>query len=451
MFTDTIVAISSPPAVGGAGGGVRGIVRVSGAGALEVAGAVTDLGEGARVGWHSGVLVSLWDVKLACGALLFRGPRSFTGEDVVELHVPNSPAILRGVVEALLVAGGRTGEVVRLAGPGEFSARAFFNGKIDLTQAEGIAATISAGNQMELRAAARLREGELHRRIEALAESVAEVLALVEAGIDFADEEGVRFIERRELAARLGGVVGAMDELLCGCVRIDQLAAPPTVAFLGKPNVGKSSLINALAGVERSIVSPVAGTTRDILAVMMKTGRGEVRLLDMPGEEAGEDELSRKMMEARAGALLDVDLVVEVCAADEEVSEASRGHGALRVAIVNKVDLAKGELGGEAWQRVSAKTGLHVGELREAIGELVVRRETLGSGRIVLNHRHRAALRDAAEACGRAAELAGVAERHPEFLAAELRGALDILGQITGAISPDEVLGRIFSRFCIGK
>jgi tRNA modification GTPase len=345
---------------------------------------------------------------------------------------------------------------VRLAEPGEFSARAFFNGKMDLTEAEGIAATIGAGNRAQLRAAASLREGDLHRWAQETAERLANLLALVEAGIDFVDEEDIRFIEPAALELKLGQLCEYVQEQLAAAVRIDRLDDLPTVVFIGKPNVGKSSLINALAGQERSIVSPVAGTTRDMLAVRMETRWGAVRLLDVPGEEARADELRGKMMEAREQALLDADVILEVVT-DEEGAAAGPGedgsHAARCFRVRNKADLLAGDYeGGESWQVVSAKTGFHVEALREKIGELAAREEAGAAGRLVLNHRHRAILQEAVGALDYAGHLATTGlERHPELVAAELRRGLDLLGQITGAISPDEVLGRIFSQFCIGK
>ena len=401
MFTDTILAISSPPP---SGRGVRGILRLSGPDAWRLAQQAINLPESPGIGWHAPLSFSLWNTGVPCAVLLFRGPRSFTGQDIAELHLPNSPAILRASLHALIQTAGNAGIAARLAEPGEFSARAFFNGKIDLTRAEGIAATISAANQTELRAATSLREGDLHKQIEALAGRVADALALIEAGIDFADEEGIRFIERSDLASRLDAMIATINEVLASCVRIDQLTAPPTVAFVGKPNVGKSSLINALAGIERSIVSPIAGTTRDILPVMMHTPAGVIRLLDMPGEEPPEDELREKMMAARAAALLDVDLVLEIHAANEPAGEtgATEGHGTRSIVIRNKSDLLTSppHPGDEPWRSVSAKTGRNIAELRQAIAGIVMRRDSLGAGRIVLNpHRHRqAALKETADA-----------------------------------------------------
>ncbi len=325
---------------------------------------------------------------------------------------------------------------------------------MDLTEAEGIAATIAAGSETELRAAASLRGGDLHRWASATAERLANLLALVEAGIDFVEEEDVHFIQVPELRRALAELSAEIRRQLAAAVRIDRLAAPPTVVFVGRPNVGKSSLINALAGRERSIVSPVAGTTRDMLAAEMVVEGRAIRLVDVPGEEAATDELREKMMGARAAAILDADVVVEVFAADE--AGELPGDEGRRVAVLNKSDLLgdgrlKAVLRTEGWRRVSARTGEHVGELGAALGRLAMREETAGASRLVLNHRHRELMQQTLEAVIRAEGIVEAAASRPELLAAELRQALDALGQMTGTISADEVLGRVFSRFCIGK
>ncbi len=409
MVPETIVAVSSPL---GMGVGIRGIVRLSGAGAHRLAAAVTDLSTTMERGWCGEVSLRL----LAAGnrlasVLLFAAPRSFTGEDVAEIHLPDSPALVGAVVAGILDAGRVAGLAVRPANPGEFSARAFFNGKIDLTEAEGIAATIQAANDVELRAAASLREGDLHRETDGIAEEIANLLALVEAEIDFSDEEAVRFIDPLVLAGKLDKMGTGLHSLLESCTRLERLDSPPTVVFVGQPNVGKSSLVNALAQTERSIVSPVAGTTRDMLSLLLHSPRGDILLVDVPGEEPPVDELREKMMAARQRALLDADLVVEVIAGDgralSSIAE-STAYPARCVTVQNKADLLPPDLvtvigryeSGEEyvargeWQLVSAKTGFHVAELRNVLPEIVFARKSVGSGTLALNQRHRAALNE---------------------------------------------------------
>jgi tRNA modification GTPase len=466
LLTDTVVAVSSPTG----GSGVRGIVRISGSGVLPVLQllAPSEAWGKAGPGWRAGMSLNGLPKELCHGILLFRGPRSFTGEDVAELHLANSPALLRRVVDDFLEAGRRANIAVRQAGPGEFSARAFFNGKIDLTEAEGIAATINAESRIELRAAANLREGTLHKEIQCLTEKVANLLALVEAGIDFSDEEGVSFLKAEQVEDTLEQLREWMHDLVAHSLRVDRLAEPPTVVFIGLPNVGKSSLINSLSGQERAIVSDIAGTTRDVLSAHMSSPIGEIRLLDVPGEEAPTDELRAKMMETRARALLAADLVVEVIDHREDRAgrcSVSPDHDFLceHIVVHNKADLLpdipldEGSWPpetGKPWGRISVKTGFQLEKLREVIIRLVRRHEPTGTAAIVLNDRHRLILKQLQRSFWQAAGIARDPEtfhRHPELLAAELRLALDLLGQITGTISPDEVLGRIFSTFCIGK
>jgi tRNA modification GTPase len=466
MLTDTIIAVSSPAT----GGGIRAIIRLSGPSAWRLAREVVELPAEAGVGYHGSLVLPLLHARHPfAAAILFKGPRSFTGEDVAELHVPNSPALVRACMDRMLDCGGAD---VRLAGPGEFSARAFFNGKIDLTEAEGIAATINAGTEIELRAATSLREGTLHKQIQRHANELGNLLAMVEAGIDFSDEEGVRFIDGEELGSRLSQNVAGVQWWLAHAVRIDRLDRLPTVVLIGEPNVGKSSLINALAGRDRSITSEIAGTTRDMLSVVIPTPRGEVRLVDVPGEELPTDDLRKQMMEARERALMEADLVLDIVASETEVISGLLGsvrYGADYYTVQNKVDLLppaavrtfeyledsgdfmtfRGE-----FQMVSAKTGWNIENLREAIGKLAHRRQTISQQIPALNQRHRILLQGAKEALHDAESWVDTenmgATRH-ELLAADLRRALDLLGQITGIISPDDVLGRIFSQFCIGK
>ena len=467
MFSDTILAISSPPPPptppGESSTGVRGIVRVSGTSALPVARALTRLPPDAKTGWHGGLAIQLRGTDVPCSLLLFKTPRSFTGEDIAEFHLPNSAPILRAVIDSLLASAARLNLPLRPAGPGEFSSRAFFNGKIDLTRAEGIAATINAANQSQLRAAAALREGNLQREINGLAGRVADLLARIEAGIDFADEEGISFANREEVATELAEVGKKAKGLIAAGYRVDRADALPAVVFVGRPNVGKSSLINALAGQQRAIVSEIAGTTRDMLSAVMHTPEGDLRLIDVPGEEAPADDLRAAMMESRRLAILEADVIVQVLDHTDGVGTVAmqRDWGVRNIVLQNKCDLIEEterrmsvlpEENGCGW--VSAKTGENLEVLKRLLVRLAIHTPAVAQDAIALNGRHRRILREFAAAAGRAGEIAGdqtVFRTRPELLAAELRGALDLLGEITGSISPDEVLGRIFSQFCIGK
>jgi len=485
---DTIVAISSP-----AGTGWRGIVRLSGPEAWPLAAGLLEPtldSATLRLAVPQCQTVMLVNPPVPALLVLFAAPKSFTGQDVAELHVPGAVPLLQQLVERLLRAGARQ------AGPGEFSARAFFNGKMDLTQAEGIAATIAARNHVELRAATALREGHLHEQIASLSNAVANLLALIEAGIDFSDEPGVSFVTAEATGVRLRQLGQSLHDTLVHATRVDRLATLPTVVLIGPPNVGKSSLINALTQQDRAIVSPVAGTTRDMLAATLHTESGDVRLLDVPGEEIPTGEVAARMMDARRLALLEADLVVRVIDHTQDPRAAAAGWADLPAAMLvvqNKADLlapnrvlperepSRDREGAtnrrlnaarslpygrgsempqnmatpaEPWYQVSAKTGQNIPQLRAVIAQLVARRDTVGAGRMVLNQRHRLILQDVTTALWQAAQHTQdktTFERSLDLLAADLRHALDLLGQISGTISPDEVLGRVFSTFCVGK
>jgi tRNA modification GTPase len=443
---DTIIALSSA-----AGSSPRAVIRLSGGDAFAAMAAITETQRPAKFPARVETKLRAPLPAVACEVLAFAGPKSFSGQDIAELHLPGSPALVQMVIDAALAMPN-----VRMADPGEFSARAFFSGKMDLTEAEGIAAVISAANQRQLRAATSLREGVLHKQLERIAGRTADVLALTEAGIDFSDEEGVQFISPIDLATQLNQVDCGIHDTLAESVRVDRLEAMPVVVFVGRPNVGKSSLINALTGRERSIVSPIAGTTRDMLAVVMQTDRGPIRLVDVPGEEEAADEMREKMMQSRQSALMEADLVLNVLTHPTEVIVGiteSADFPARCVQIQNKSDLLPAASGAE-WRVVSAKTGRGIDKLRVMIAEMAV--QNGGANHMAINQRHRQLLCDARThletAMGMAAaDIDAEKLKHPELIASELRLALDLLGQITGTISPDEILGRIFSRFCIGK
>jgi tRNA modification GTPase len=285
-------------------------------------------------------------------------------------------------------------------------------------------------------------------------------LALIEAEIDFFDEEDIHFIEVGTVSARLAEIIADIHHVVTVAVRVDRVDTLPTVVFIGKPNVGKSSLVNALTEQDRAMTSPVAGTTRDMLSAVMASPHGTVRVIDVPGEEPASDELRVKMMATRQMAIEEADLIVEVL--DETASPgtlqgADISPPAATLRIQNKGDLVAPEdrlpLANE-WQLVSAKTGMNIDRLRDAIATLATHGDIAAAHRLTLNQRHRLTLQRVIEELRLTADLAAdpaTFVRHPELLASDLRRAMDLLGTITGAISPDEILGRIFSTFCIGK
>jgi tRNA modification GTPase len=345
----------------------------------------------------------------------------------------------------------------RPADPGEFTARAYFNGRIDLTEAEGVAATIAATGEQELRAARQLLAGELARRLRPATDLIAETLALVEVGIDFSDED-VTFLSPADLADRAGCADGMLCDLLETSARFERLSHEPQVVLVGRPNAGKSTLLNALAGRERAVTSPIAGTTRDVLTAEVPLARGIIRLTDAAGLEepadppAGDDIASQMRNNAlRAVEAADVVILVQDVTADLPPLELPRPRD---LVVLTKADLLppgrnrlfEGPL-------VSARDGTNLDRLRQQLDRLAFGDGAAGGVSLALNARHIQAVGDARAALGRAAERANASGDGggAELVALELREALNALGGIVGMVTPDELLGRVFSAFCIGK
>jgi tRNA modification GTPase len=385
-------------------------------------------------------------LKFSAWIYSFRAPRSYTGEDTVEFHIPGNPLLARMLLDELISRGARQ------ADPGEFTARAYFNGRIDLSQAEGVAAAIAAGSESELRAARQLLAGELARRVKPAMDSLADTLALVEVGIDFSEEE-VEFLSAQQIQSRIDAILKLLDDLLRDSARLERLHHTPQFVLVGRPNAGKSTLLNALAGTERAVVSPHAGTTRDALSADVTLPRGMIHLIDVAGisEVQPTDSIDRQMHERAILTLRAADRVVLV----QDPAE----PGPLNLerlpdlVVCSKADLLTpsacplpGYREREQELAVSAHTGYNMNEFRRRLDELAFGTST--GNTLALNARHVQAIHDARDALTRAADR--IADG-PEFLAVDLREALDALGAILGQLTPDDVLGRIFSTFCIGK
>jgi tRNA modification GTPase len=422
------------------------IIRLSGPHSLIIAQKITNL-ESLAPASAQRAMIAFSDLKCPAWIYAFHAPRSYTGEDSIEFHLPGSPILAKLLLDELYKQGARPAE------PGEFTARAFFNGKLGLTQAEGVAATIAAGNEAELLAARQLSAGELSRRLQPITEQLAQTLALIELGIDFSEED-VTFLAAHEIAKRIADSQAALNDLLDQSGRFEQLTHEPKIVLAGRPNAGKSSLINALCGHQRAIVSNLAGTTRDILTSSLYLKRGRVLLSDVAGIEAadfGDDPQSQINQQMQAQAQHAIESADHIVLVIDSTDDRPTLHLPREPALIvrTKIDLKNqpphvhpGLL------QVSSKTGEGMDQLRSALDALAFG-ETTGREKLALNRRHLVAIGDAIHALRRAA--ARTTEGSPELVAMDLRDALDSLGSIVGQVTPDDVLGRVFSAFCIGK
>lgn len=384
-------------------------------------------------------------------ALFFPAPHSFTGEDVVELQGHGGPAVLQALLSRCLELG------ARLAEAGEFTRRAYLNGKLDLAQAEAVADLIDASSQEAARAALRSLSGEFSHRIQALQDTLTELRMRVEASIDFPEEDDAVQVETDRVARGLARSLAALDAVLATARQGALLREGVNVVLIGQTNVGKSSLMNALAGDEIAIVTEIAGTTRDAIRQEVQIEGVSFHLIDTAGLRATED-IVEKIGIARAWsaieqagiALLLVDAQLGLGNVEEDIVKRLPA-GIVRLSVHNKIDLAGEaprvvETGDAAEVWLSAKTGEGVALLRRELLRLAGW-QPVGEGGFMARARHLAALNCARGHLLKAQEVG----EQLEFQAEELRLAQDALAEITGEFSPDDLLGEIFSRFCIGK
>ena len=442
--TDTIIAVATAPGAGGVG-----IVRLSGPAAITIANNICDLVMQPRqahyVRFH-GADGEVIDDGLV---LSFPAPRSFTGEDVVELQAHGSPVVLQQLVARGCALG------ARLARPGEFSERAFINGRLDLAQAEAIADLIAASDTRAARAARRSLEGVFSQRVDALAGKLSGLRVHVEAAIDFADES-IDTLGGEAVRAGLVQALAQLSTLLAEAERGRKLRDGLHAVIIGPPNAGKSSLLNALAGSERAIVTDVAGTTRDTLHETIRLDGLELTLVDTAGLREGGDDIEREGMRRARAELQRADLALIVL----DATDLEAGHQATREAVTdvpqrlwihNKADLLPSvpeDTGSIV--HVSARSRLGLEKLHLRLRELAGGDALAAAGgEFSARARHVEALQRA-QVHAEAAQQQLLYE-HLELAAEELRLAHDALGEITGRVSPDDMLGRIFSTFCIGK
>jgi tRNA modification GTPase len=390
-------------------------------------------------------------------ALYFPAPASFTGEDVLELHGHGGPVVMDLLLERVLELG------VRLAEPGEFTQRAFLNDKLDLAQAEAVADLIDSGSAQAARAALRSLTGQFSAQVQELAESVLELRMWVEAAIDFPEEE-VDFLGDRTLGARLESVRRRFAELDETARQGALLRDGLTLVIAGRPNAGKSSLLNRLAGYEAAIVTPIPGTTRDVLRERIEIDGLPLHVLDTAGLRESPDEVEAEGIRRAHHELRRADRVLFVVDASDqeavagvEADLAALPTDAPCTLVFNKIDLAglepRIESVDDTRQPVraylSAATGAGLDRLREHLKDCVGFHPA-GSGALSARTRHLEALRRARAHVEEAYRL--LTERHAgELVAQELTDAQKQLGEITGEVSSDDLLGRIFASFCIGK
>ena len=484
---DTIVAISTPPGRGG-----LGVVRLSGARAIEIATHLIKLPSLPLETQHStlGTFLELDSgrgldqVVVTC----FRAPHSYTAEDVVEISCHGAPVILRHLEESCLAQGARAAE------PGEFTLRAFLNGRIDLTQAEAVRDLIESQTLYQARVAAQQLEGSVSTRLKPHKQVLLELIARLEAGIDFAEDD-VAVIEWQEILTRLDRIRTDLEKVVEGYEYGRIVREGLTLAIVGRPNVGKSSLFNCLLNEERAIVTPIPGTTRDLVAETANLGGIPLRFVDTAGVREALDEVEKIGVERTFSAIADSDLRLMVVDSsgpwtedDSRLLEKLRPLGSLLIAL-NKSDLVPqasevpevatkvapgsssapaalkggttfleeaariGDAGttSPASVRTSALTGDGIHELKEKILALAVPARDIGpEGEFITNLRHQQLIKESLAGLAKAREATQQQTPH-EMLLLDLYDALRPLDLITGATYADDVLDIIFKTFCVGK
>lgn len=459
LSTDTIAAIATPTGRGGVG-----IVRISGPRTAAIMQRMLGTSLSPRYAHYGHFYEHPLDTESAASrqildtgiALFFPGPHSFTGEDVLELQGHGGPVVLDCLLRETLRLG------ARLARPGEFSERAFLNDKIDLTQAEAIADLIDSASEQAARSALRSLQGEFSRCIDSLIEGLTRLRIYVEAAIDFPEEE-IDFLADGKVARDLQELLEQLDRVLASTRQGALLREGMTIVIAGAPNAGKSSLLNALAGKDSAIVTPIAGTTRDVLREHIQIDGLPLHIIDTAGLRDSPDEVERegirrawREIEKADHLLLVVDSQLPLPADLRQLwpADAPVPTDTLPLTVVrNKCDLsdipAAIATGEPSIVTMSAKTGAGLELLRHHLKESVGF-STTGEGNFLARRRHVDALQQAREYLRNGQhQLLGAGAG--ELLAEDLRHCQRVLGEITGAVSADELLGKIFSSFCIGK
>jgi tRNA modification GTPase len=442
----TIAAIATPP-----GTGAVSLIRLSGPEAVRIADMATD----GRVSSQIPRSARHCRVRDAAGETIddglltvFPGPHSFTGEETVEFTGHGGVLATREVLGRFLACGALP------AAPGEFTRRAFLNGKLDLTQAEGVMDLISAQTRLSLRAARSQLEGTLGRRTTEARDQLLETLAHLEAWIDF-PEEDIDPQTGASLRSRVRSVLSAVDSLLATADQGRVLREGVRTVIYGEPNVGKSSLLNRLLGFERAIVSNIAGTTRDTIEETINLNGIPLRLVDTAGVREAGDMIEAEGIQRTVRQIEAADLLLEIADAStpRPTDAVFPASSAKHLLVLNKSDLGEHpSWAGTAAVRLSCQTGSGFDALSQAIHDSLHFGDVdWGEQAIAINARHQASLVLARNALTAALDLLEDPSADPELAAIDLREALDALGEIPGRVDTEDLLGVIFSRFCIGK
>ncbi|HSW86298.1 MAG TPA: tRNA uridine-5-carboxymethylaminomethyl(34) synthesis GTPase MnmE [Rhabdochlamydiaceae bacterium] len=446
---ETIAAICTPPGEGGIA-----VIRISGMHAIDVAEKIFS-GPVRKFQSHTvhfGNILdengnSVDDVLL----LLMISPRSYTGEDTVEIHCHGGSLITKKVLETVLKAGARA------ALPGEFTFRAFINGKMDLAQAEAVQELIGARNELALNAAGQQLQGTLSKHISSFQKELVDIAAILEAWVDF-PEEDLEFASMEEVTEKLEHVRKHMQDLSSSFDNGKILHEGLSLCLAGSPNVGKSSLMNALLGKDRAIVTDIPGTTRDILEEEMRIGQLHFRLIDTAGIRETDETIEREGIRRTKQAMFRADLILLVMDAARGLNDEDRlliasAPKEKTILVWNKVDLPHPPIPKflEYDVHISAKEHLGIQDLCDLIDQVIWKHGPPTKEEVVItNHRHKQALSQAIEACD--GVIQGLRQGiSPEFVSSDMRTVLKELGTIIGTNITEDILSAIFSKFCIGK
>ncbi|UCD11535.1 MAG: tRNA uridine-5-carboxymethylaminomethyl(34) synthesis GTPase MnmE [Nitrospinaceae bacterium] len=457
-MSDTIAAIVTPAGEGGVG-----LLRISGPEALALARGLFHPAEAVVSFAPSPWRVYFGEIRDPAGGTLvdevlltfYKAPKSFTAEDVVEIAAHGGMYITSRILDLIVGAG------ARLAEPGEFTRRAFQNGRIDLSQAEAVAGVIAAQSERALMASLDQLKGRLSARLNDQYERLIAVIAQLEASIDF-PEEGLKFQKSEALKNDIDGVAGEMDALIESYRQGKIISEGARVAIVGKPNAGKSSLLNALLAEDRAIVTPHPGTTRDLIEERVRIRDIHIRIIDSAGLRKHPEVIEEEGIERTRAALAGADLALMLFDASQPLDEndellLAEAAGKKKLVVLNKCDLPErldtaallGRLAGEEPVRISAREQTNLGALVDAIHDRVLggeAREPL----LLTRARHREQLVDARQALSRAGDSLGQGLSE-EFIALDVDAAAQCLGRILGKVYSEDLLDEIFNEFCIGK